>query len=260
MSHLNKLLEKMASVQEPEANAQEETSAVDYVYVEKLASAVDYLIENSDLVVKEAEGEMAYEEAPPAKEEKSEKPEKKEDSKDRLKALFAKRKGEKKDEKKEPKSEDKSEDKSEGKEEASDDESKEASFKNAVEKLRGNLLSKVASQETDKSVSFVNKLVSRLNASAAKEVAEEKVAEATEPEVPAAETAETTDTVVEEAKEASGGRPTLASMLETARGGSADNAEESVSGGVKTAAGQDVSLSDLLKGSLLKKIGQTEVN
>lgn len=254
MSHLNKLLQKLASHEEPEVVDTDVDDTVDYVYVEKLASAVEFLLDNESLHIKEAAGDM-----PEPKKDDG-------DKKDRLKALLSKKKDDapSKSEDKDDDDDD-DDDKDDEKEDKDDDDddkeekkapSKEMVFGSAVNKLRDKLKNKVASAEKTETDSFVEGLVARLQESSHSE----KTAKKTEPEVSDAQMAEPDVKDGEEAKEASENEATLAGMLQAAQGGSADSAEESASGGVKTAASQDVSLSNLLKGSLLRRIGQTEDN
>lgn len=263
MSHLNKLLRKLASPEPQEVEEVEETSGVDYTYVEKLATAVDYLIENNIILVKSAESDMSARMAPAQESSEAEKAVDAKASEKMKNILMSKIKAvkklnetpsERKADSKKSKGSDKEEDKKEMKDEASEEEEKSASFTDAVGRLKEHLVSKVASAEEAYDGGLIDSIISRLSEDTYEEIAEEE-----EPEVLDASTVEAS-LEAEEAKEASEGVATLASMLEDAESGRADDADTSTPVGMKTAASQDDSLSLLLKGSLLKRIGQTEVN
>ena len=221
---------------------------VDDLYVEKLASAIDFMIEND---VFADNTKLAACDCGKCKECKA----------------AEKKKGGKKEEK-----DSKEDDKEDDKEEGGEPTDRAAAFKamlmgkkasaqassGLADLLRSKLQTKLASKEATEhknNLSVIGDILARLRPEQ-DEVKESS--DSTEPEEQTEEFYEDPEGSEEE-KISADGEATLASMLEEADGGDTDTADENVSSGVKTAASQDVSLSTFLRESLLRKLGQAEV-
>ena len=225
MSDITKLLKKLAGAEEPsEQELEDSTPYTDPVYVEKLASAVEFLLEDTPVTEKTAETKEASETAPTNKE--------------RLKALLTAKKGNS----------------------AEEEAVKEASPTDA---LRDKLMAKVA-KKADPNQNLIDALVAKLQEQETDEVVDEPEVEKEsqqqiEPEDSEDTAVETSSEEDGETKESSEKGLDLATLLDEAEEESSDEAEKSVSEGVKTAASQDSSLSTFLKASLFAKVGRTEV-
>ena len=269
MSSLNEILSKIAgNGEEPEEAAEPTVDLIDPIYVEKLASAVEYMLEN-DLDEQDGDGvektanmkklkEALAKGMSPKAAAKAAYP----DYSDEQIAALLKQLGM-------------------GEKTASVDDTKKARLlgaiktamasKNAevaepVSEIRSSLQEKIASIEESKvrtDSEFIDSIVSRLNEVSALdtevtavEPEEEKTAE---PEETVAEVVESAETEDEDTAKVAN-KLSLAEMLKNAAAGKTEVISESAPGeGAETAAGQSESISSLLRNSVLKRVNRVEV-
>lgn len=232
---LNDLLEKLAgdanSIEDASSASVEETSTnrTDSEYIEKIASALDFMVSNTSVVETEPQSEAT----------------------DRLKSALSSVVGSVEERTKE----------------ASEEASDEASVTNAVSRLRESLRVKIASKDEaakEEEDNFIGNVLTRIQAMNASGEPEVEIDQDEDGEKTAAPNTtsfeDVPDTLTDEADDPAedstkvAGRLTLADMLEKAIGDDSEQAADSVlSESVKTAASHDesASASSKLRNSLL---------